>query len=298
MNALASFTPILAVSVGSLLYLVTGRALERRHRAASVAALLIAAAMVLLCRIPDSIGESEYGFVVNDFSRLFAMMACLGALLSVVSTAGAAEREGIGTINEYYFLLLTSLAGAMVMVFATDYLSLFIGVEVASLALYCLCGSRVSQRSGSEASMKYFLLGCFSSAFLLLGIAFWYGATGSLSMVVQDEVPYNTMVFLSFLMVLVGMAFKLGLAPFHLWVPDVYQGAPTSVTTFMSCIVKVAAFGALLKVLVLGYVYPQAWSMSSLWLLAALAMTVGNLAALQQRSVKRMLAYSSVAQAG
>jgi NADH-quinone oxidoreductase subunit N len=117
-------------------------------------------------------------------------------------------------------------------------------------------------------------------------------------MVPLAAVPYNAMIFLSFLMMLVGLAFKVGLAPFHFWVPDVYQGAPTSVTTFMSCVVKVAAFAALLKVLVLGFTYPQPWSFGALWVLAVLAMTLGNLAALQQRSIKRMLAYSSVAQAG
>ena len=298
MNGVTSFAPILTLSLGSLVYLVTGKLLERTKLAAILAFGLVVAAIAMLGIIPDSIGETEYGLIVNDFSRLLAVLACVGALVSLVSTRAAVEGEGIDTLNEYYFLALTSLSGALVMIFCSDFLSLFIGVEVASLALYCLCGARIHRGVSAESSMKYFLLGCFSSAFLLLGIALWYGATGSLSMVPVAAVPYNAMIFLSFLMMLVGLAFKVGLAPFHFWVPDVYQGAPTSVTTFMSCVVKVAAFAALLKVLVLGFTYPQPWSFGALWVLAVLAMTLGNLAALQQRSIKRMLAYSSVAQAG
>jgi NADH-quinone oxidoreductase subunit N len=203
-------------------------------------------------------------------------------------------------INEYYYLLLTSLCGALIMVFASDFLTLFIGVEVASLALYCLCGARISDRRSSEASMKYFLLGCFSSAFLLYGIALWYGATGSLALEPAGGVARSIgpTTALSFLMILVGIAFKIGLAPFHFWVPDVYQGSPTSVTTFMSCVVKVAAVAALLKIGTTTFGFSDLWAFGPLWILSIVAMTVGNFAALQQRSVKRMLAYSSVAQAG
>jgi NADH-quinone oxidoreductase subunit N len=131
---------------------------------------------------------------------------------------------------------------------------------------------------------------------MLFGIALWYGATGGLAIsAVQVSGP---LVILSFVLMLVGLAFKIGLAPFHLWVPDVYQGAPTSVTTYMSCVVKVAAFAALFKIALNAFVLPTEWAIGMLWFLSVLAMTVGNLAALQQRSVKRMLAYSSVAQAG
>ena len=298
MNAIVPFAPILTLSVGSLVYLVTGKLLERTRTASLVALLLVAAALVLVGRLPDS-APGEFGLIVNSFSRLFGLAAVGGALLSLVATRASLDGEKIEMINEYYFLILTALSGALVMIFASDYLTLFIGVEVSSLALYCLCGARVTVASSAESSMKYFLLGCFSSAFLLLGIALWYGATGTLSIVSAGPAPIgNSLVILSFLMMLVGLAFKVGLAPFHLWVPDVYQGAPTSVTTFMSCVVKVAAIAALIKVSFLGFSYPAAWANSALWVMSVLAMTLGNLAALQQRSVKRMLAYSSVAQAG
>jgi NADH-quinone oxidoreductase subunit N len=298
--ALQSFTPILLLSVGSLGYLLFGRLFERLNLSAFVAVVLLAVTTWATIGMSDSTAAISYGVVVTNATRLLAVVACGAALMSIIITSGSLEREEISMVNEYYYLMLTSLCGALIMVFASDFLTLFIGVEVASLALYCLCGGRVSQRRSSEASMKYFLLGCFSSAFLLYGIALWYGVTGSLSMGLGGEVTraVTPMTALSFIMILVGVGFKIGLAPFHFWVPDVYQGSPTSVTTFMSCVVKVAAVGALIKVGASSFGFAEPWVVGPLWLLAVLAMTVGNVAALQQRSVRRLLAYSSVAQAG
>lgn len=298
--AIAPFAPILVLSLGSLSYLLCGAWIERLRLAGAVAVVLVAAAIWVTLGLGDSTAAVSYGVVVNSGTRLLALVACVSALVSIVVTSGSIERENIVMLSEYYYLLLTSLCGALIMVFASDFLTLFIGVEIASLALYCLCGARVTQRRSSEASMKYFLLGCFSSAFLLYGIAMWYGVTGSLAMTVAGDAANsaNPMVALSFLMIFVGIAFKIGLAPFHLWVPDVYQGSPTSVTTFMSCVVKVAAVAALVKVAGSSFGFSEMWTTGPLWLASVVAMTVGNLAALQQRSVKRLLAYSSVAQAG
>ena len=299
MNALTSFAPILVLSVGSLGYLVGGRILEARRAATLFAILLVALAAWCTAGLSDSLAAASYGVIVNSGTRLLALVACIAALVSIVATSGSLEREKITMVSEYYYLMLTSLCGALIMVFASDFLTLFIGVEVASLALYCLCAARVTDRRSSEASMKYFLLGCFSSGCLLYGIALWYGATGSLALDAREAVAVNApIVALSFLMILFGLAFKLGLAPFHFWVPDVYQGAPTSVTTFMSCIVKVAAVAALVRIVGASFGFSEIWVIGPLWIVSVLAMTVGNLAALQQRSVKRLLAYSSVAQAG
>lgn len=297
MSALAPFAPILTLSLGSLGYLISGRLLESSKAAMVFAVALIAAAGYLTLGLVPSSVALEYGVVVNPFTRFFAALACAGALVSVVATGGSLVDEKIGMFREYYFLTLTSLCGALVMIFASDFLTLFIGIEVASLALYCLCGARVTERASSESSLKYFLLGCVSSAFMLYGIALWYGATGSLSMSTTPD-GSATIVMISFLFMVIGLAFKLGLAPFHFWVPDVYQGAPTSVTTFMSCVVKVAAFAALLKVAISAFAMPNSWAVGVLWVISVVAMTVGNFAALQQTSVKRLLAYSSVAQAG
>lgn len=299
MNALASFAPILTLSIGSLGYLISGRALEGRRVTALFAMILIGVAAYLTLGLVPSTAALEHGLVINSFSRFFAFLACAGAFVSVVATSSHLDAEKIEMFKEYYFLLITSLCGALVMIFASDFLTLFIGLEVTSLALYCLCGARVSERASSESSLKYFLLGCVSSAFMLYGIALWYGATGSLLIApASAAVASSTLMTISFIFMVIGLAFKLGLAPFHFWVPDVYQGAPTSVTTFMSCVVKVAAFGALLKVALSAFATPTPVTVGLLWLIAVIAMTVGNLAALQQRSVKRLLAYSSVAQAG
>jgi NADH-quinone oxidoreductase subunit N len=265
-----------------------------------MAVALVAGAVFATLYMPDSTAAAQHGVVVNAATRLFSLLACVSALVSIVTNSSALKHENIAMLSEYYYLLLTSLCGVLVMIFASDFLTLFIGVEVASLALYCLCGAQVGQRRSSEASMKYFLLGCFSSAFLLYGIAMWYGFTGTLSLSspVVAASRNAPMVALSFLMIFVGIAFKIGLAPFHFWVPDVYQGAPTSVTTFMSCVVKVAAVAALIKVAVTSFGLSELWAAGPLWIVSVLAMTLGNLAALQQRSVKRLLAYSSIAQAG
>jgi NADH-quinone oxidoreductase subunit N len=267
--------------------------------AAVFAGVLIVGAALLAVGLHENAASSQYGVVVNAFTKLLAVVVCAGAVTSVLATAPSLKSEQISTVSEYYYLMLTSLCGALIMIFASDFLTLFIGVEVASLALYCLCGARVTQRAGSEAAMKYFLLGCFSSACLLYGIAMVYGVTGSLSFATMGQgAQAAPMVALAFTLVLIGIAFKLGLAPFHFWVPDVYQGAPTSVTAFMSCVVKVAAMGALIKICAAVFGFSSVWSYGAMWVLSVLAMLMGNLAALQQRSVKRMLAYSSVAQAG
>lgn len=298
MSALAPFAPVLTLSVGSLGYLLTGHLLEKLRSTALFALILIGGAGYLTMGLVPSAISIEHGFQINLFSQFFALLACIGAFISVVGTASSLESEKVGMLSEYYFLMVTSLCGALIMIFASDFLTLFIGVEVASLALYCLCGARVTKSASSESALKYFLLGCVSSAFMLFGIALWYGATGGLQLASAGAAAGSPLVILSFVLLLVGLAFKIGLAPFHLWVPDVYQGAPTSVTTYMSCVVKVAAFAALYKIAGQVFSAPNEWSVGMLWFLSVAAMTVGNLAALQQRSVKRMLAYSSVAQAG
>jgi len=296
MSALAPFAPVLTLSLGSLGYLLSGQFLERFRLTALYALILIGAAAYLTVTLSPAPFAGDFGFIVDGFTQFFALLACIGAFVSIIGTASSLESEKLGMVSEYYFLMLTSLCGALVMIFASDFLTLFIGVEVASLGLYCLCGARISKSSSAESALKYFLLGCVSSAFMLFGIALWYGATGAL--LIQAPPTIGTLSILSFVLMFIGFAFKIGLAPFHFWVPDVYQGAPTSVTTFMSCVVKVAAFAALFKVSVQAFSLPSPWAVGMLWFVAVVAMTVGNLAALQQRSVKRMLAYSSVAQAG
>ncbi len=301
MTALESFLPLLILGIGSLLFLVFGKVLTKYRLESVLATTLIAATGYCTLMMSNSVIDgAEASIWIDGFSKLLGVVLCAGGILTVVLNDQVVSKEQLVDRSEYYYLLLASLAGALLMVFAADYLTMFIGLEVMSLSLYCLCGGRLKQRSSSEAGLKYFLLGCFSSAFFLYGIALWYGATGSLSLSgsIGELSGSPELLIVSFLFLLVGIGFKLGLTPFHYWVPDVYQGSPTSVVTFMSYAVKVAGVGALLKIVIISFGVLQAWAIAPLWIVSILAMCVGNVAALQQQDIRRMLAYSSVAQAG
>jgi NADH-quinone oxidoreductase subunit N len=190
----------------------------------------------------------------------------------------------------------------MFMTCSVELLMVFIGLEISSISTYIMAGFRKTQASASESSIKYFLLGSFATAFFLYGIALAFGATGSTSIAAiaaglgSSATPH--MAFLALAMMIVGLGFKVSAAPFHVWTPDVYQGAPAPVVGLMSTAPKAAAFAVLLRITFSGFPQMQhRWGML-MWLVAALSMTIGNLGALMQRDVKRMLAYSSIAHAG
>jgi len=205
----------------------------------------------------------------------------------------------------YYALILLATAGMIAMAQGSDFLVIFLGLEIFSLALYILTGFARQNVRSAEASLKYFLLGAFASGFFLYGIALIYGATGTTDLVkisqgmapLSVNLPFAPLLPLGVGLLLVGYGFKVALVPFHQWTPDVYQGAPTSVTAFMSVATKTAAFASLIRVLAALVSHDRPW-LIALAALAVLTMTVGNLAALRQASLKRMLAYSSIAHAG
>ena len=205
---------------------------------------------------------------------------------------------------EYYPLVLLSATGAMVLVAAGDFVTLVLGLEIMSLAVYVLSAWRQDARESEEAGMKYFLLGAFASAFLIYGVALLYGATGAFvygeiaAALLLDGFSQPLLAALGGMFILTGLGFKTALAPFHQWSPDVYTGAPTSVTAFMSVVVKTAAFAALLRVFAVVYPFIGDVFPTVLAVLVGLTLIVGNFTALLQRSVKRMLAYSAVAHAG
>jgi NADH-quinone oxidoreductase subunit N len=205
---------------------------------------------------------------------------------------------------ETYALMLFSLAGAVTMVSFGNLSMLFLGVELLSIPMYVLAGSDKDNLLSNEASLKYFLMGAFSSAFMLLGIAFIFGATGSFDMAAImtyahfEAAHYSPIFTTGVLLLLVSIFFKVSAAPFHFWAPDVYDGAPTIVTTFMSTIVKIAAFGMLVRLVVLFMPPVQVHFSLIIATVAALTMTIGNISALWQRSFKRILAYSGIAHAG
>ncbi len=270
-------------------------------RSATVALLGLAA--VALSVGLQTRGASFGGAIVAD--QLAAYASLLLALLAAASTAAAHDflAAGTDTAEEYFALVLFALVGMLVMVSATELVVMFLGLETMSIAVYVLAGVWRRDQGASEAAVKYFLLGAFASAVMVYGIALVYGATGSTDLAgVADAYVTGTAtgpaLMLGLALVLVGFGFKIAAVPFHLWTPDVYEGAPTSVTMFMATAVKTAAFVALLRVFLT--VLVPFWSQlgPALWLAAALTMTAGNLAALKQTGFKRMLAYSAIAHTG
>jgi NADH-quinone oxidoreductase subunit N len=224
-------------------------------------------------------------------------------LLTLAFSGPTIERERLPG-GEYYALLLFALAGMMLMATATDLLVIFLALEVLSLAVYVLTGIRRDSPASTEAALKYFLLGAFSSAFFLYGIALTYGLAGSTHLdrigrlLAAQAMAPTPMQLLALGLLLVGFAFKVSAVPFHMWTPDAYEGAPPAVTGFMSTGVKAAAFAAFVRVFLAAFEPLQREWWPVLWVIAAATMIVGTVVGVAQSSVKRMLAYSSIAHGG
>ncbi len=240
---------------------------------------------------------------LDGFRFASAGVFLVGAIFAVMLSLGYLGRERI-LAPEYYLLLVLATVGMMLMGGASDLIVLFLGLELMSVCVYVLAGINRRSVFGAEAALKYFLLGAFASGFLLYGIALLYGATGTTNLTLIDfqttslELSSNVMFLAGIAMFLVGFGFKVAAVPFHMWTPDVYDGAPTPTTAFMATAVKAAAFAGLVRVLVhaLGDAV-TAWQ-DVVWWLAAITMIAGNLMALAQHHIKRMLAYSSIGHAG
>jgi NADH-quinone oxidoreductase subunit N len=237
----------------------------------------------------------------DRFALFLAVVVCVGAALTVLMSIDYLRDHPMAG-GDYYALVLLSTCGMVLMAAANDLIVIFLALEIMSVAVYVLTGMlRTDPRSG-EAAVKYFFLGAFASAFLLYGTALLYGAAGTTQLadigraVAKD--PQAPFVVLGTALLLVGFGFKVAIVPFHGWAPDVYEGAPTTVTAFMAAGVKAAAFAAFARVLVVALgAATGTWS-ALLWVLAALTMTVGNVTAVSQQNLKRLLAYSSIAHAG
>jgi NADH-quinone oxidoreductase subunit N len=243
-----------------------------------------------------------YGTIqVDAFSVFFHLLIAAVALVTLLSSLDYFEGHA-NVAGEYFALVLFGATGMMLMTCSVELLMVFVGLEISSIATYILAGFRKGQAPSSEASIKYFLLGSFATAFFLYGIALAFGATGStrIDAIAQGLTTTATpmLAFLSLAMIIIGIGFKVSAAPFQVWTPDVYQGAPAPVVGLMSTAPKAAAFAVLLRILFSGFpTYEHRWA-ALIWIIAALSMFVGNLGALMQRDVKRMLAYSSIAHAG
>ena len=247
---------------------------------------------------------SSFGVVLADNFGLFVTwILIVVGLLTLAFSGPTIERERLPG-GEYYALVLFALAGMMLMATATDLLVIFLALEVMSLAVYVLTGIRRDSPASTEAALKYFLLGAFSSAFFLYGIALTYGLAGSTHLdrigrlIAAQAMAPTPMQLLALGLLLVGFAFKVSAVPFHMWTPDAYEGAPPAVTGFMSTGVKAAAFAAFVRVFLAAFEPLQSEWWPVLWVIAAATMIVGTVVGVAQSSVKRMLAYSSIAHGG
>jgi NADH-quinone oxidoreductase subunit N len=258
------------------------------------------AASLYQLRLPA--GTAFFGTVQSDaFSVFFHLV--IGGIVLVTLLISIDYFEGhTSYVGEFYALILFGATGMMLMTCSVELLMVFISLEISSISTYILAGYRKRSATSPEASIKYFLLGSFATAFFLYGIALCFGATGSTNVyriakgVADGASPL--LLTIAFGMMLIGLGFKVSLAPFHVWTPDVYEGAPAPVVGLMSTAPKAAAFAVLLRIAYGAYGTATHIWMPLVWILAVLSMTIGNLGALTQRNVKRMLAYSSIAHAG
>jgi len=297
---------VLVLSAGAMLLLLLEFVPARpgTSRGAVVALLSLVAAGASVFRVREARRSLFDGMFLHDgFTVFFTLLFCAVGAVAVLQSWDYVRRTRINH-GEYYALLLASVLGMVIMAASNDLITVFLGLELMSLALYVLVGFRRGRLESSEAALKYFLLGAFASGFLLYGIALLYGATGTTNLgrmaafLAESPLLGNPMLLMGGLLVLVGFGFKVAAVPFHMWTPDAYEGAPTTVTGFMSAGAKAAGFAALLRLVIVALPgLAGEWRPMLSWI-AILTMTVGNVTALLQTNVKRMLAYSSIAHAG
>jgi len=242
-------------------------------------------------------------FTSDGYALFFKITFLIIAFLTILISVGYAHREGID-FGEYYALILFATLGMMLMAAGTHLIIIFLGLELMSISIYILAGMMREDRKSVESAFKYFLLGAFATGFLLYGIALLYGATGSLylkdiaSYISAQNLLRNPMLLMSLVFLTIGFGFKIASVPFHMWTPDVYEGAPTSITAFMATGVKAAGFSALVRVFFTALpAFRPDWT-SIMWVMSVATMTLGNIVAISQSNIKRMLAYSSIAHAG
>ncbi|MEO6964349.1 MAG: NADH-quinone oxidoreductase subunit N [Acidobacteriaceae bacterium] len=262
----------------------------------------LAALAASLYQLQLPAGTAFFGTVRSDAFSVFFHLVILGVVLVTLLISLDYFEGHTSYVGEFYALILFGATGMMLMTSSVELLMVFISLEISSISTYILVGYRKKSATSSEASIKYFLLGSFATAFFLYGIALCFGATGSTNIydiaraVTAGASPLLLTVALG--MMLIGLGFKVSLAPFHIWTPDVYQGAPAPVVALMSTAPKAAAFAVLLRITYGAFGSVAHVWVPLLWILAVLSMTIGNISALTQRNVKRMLAYSSIAHAG
>lgn len=297
--------PVLVLAAWASLLLLADLFIPRERK--GLTALLSALGLLLTLGVSLSqFGREAVGFggmvTLDGFSTFLNSLLALSGLLGIGVAYSYLKRMDIER-GEYYALLLFSLVGMMLMAQASDLIVTFIALELLSIPLYVMAAIAYPKRDSEEAGLKYFLLGAFASGFVVYGIALVFGATGSTALsqilsTVSTGAANLPLLLAGAGLILVGFGFKVAAVPFHMWTPDVYQGAPTPVTAFMAAGAKIAGFAALLRIFALGLPALAADLTQVLVVLSALSMLVGNFVAIAQTDIKRMLAYSSIAQAG
>lgn len=275
----------------------------RKGLTAALAALGLAVSIGLSVASPGTSGLAFNGMVVNDGFAVFLSVIFLGSgLVGIALAYDYLKRMGIHR-SEYYILLLFSVSGMLLMAMSADLILVFLALELLSIPLYVLAGFARPRLESEEAALKYFLLGAFAGGFVVYGVALVFGATGTTSLAgvvaaVSQGNAHLPILAVGAALILVGFGFKVAAVPFHMWTPDVYQGSPSAVTAFMAVGAKAAGFAALLRVFVAALPALSADITPILWALSALTMILGNVVAIAQSNIKRLLAYSSIAHAG
>jgi NADH-quinone oxidoreductase subunit N len=304
-NDLFAILPLIVLVGWAILLLLADLwiPIERKNLTALLAALGLFVTLGLVISRFNLTTSAFHGTIfIDGFSSLIDMIFLISGLAGIALANGYLKRMEIER-GEYYILLLISISGMILMTYAYDLIVVFLALELLSIPLYILAGFARVQTQSQEAALKYFLLGAFSSVFVLYGVSLVFGATAHTDFLgIISSLSAGTVDLPLFLagagLLLVGFSFKAAVVPFHMWSPDVYQGAPSSVTAFMSVGAKGAGFAALLRVFMVSFPSLAADMTPVFWGLAAVTMIVGNIAAIGQANIKRMLAYSSIAQSG
>jgi NADH-quinone oxidoreductase subunit N len=317
---LAYLAPELTLLIAAVVFSVIDLAMPRSFNRAAIGwmtlAALIGSAVFVVFQLgveqPISILNQSYR--VDDFALIFKLIFLAGTALSVLMSLGLTRRQlGTDEIGEYYYFYLPATIGAMVIASSADLIMLFVGLELLSITTYIMVGMRKKVSVSSEAAFKYIVMGGIASAFILYGMSFMYGLSGSTNLFEINTAlrggieEYSALVYVSFFLLLAGVGFKIAAAPFHAWAPDVYQGAATPVAAYLAVVSKMAGFALLYRLFYSGFIHVGSESeqypfhndmLLSLAALAAAAMIVGNAMALRQQNTKRLLALSGVANAG
>ena len=295
---------LITLSVLAIVVLYLG--LYRAKKALLPVTLLgLAVVLVLSAMEWNSNAQPIYSgmMLFDNYAIAFTSICVFSTMLILLISKDYFERIS-EHVAEYYSIILFALAGIVVMVSYHNLSMLFIGIEIMSVSLYILAGIRKKSISSNEASLKYFLMGAFSTGFLLFGIALLYGATGSFDLaviknyVIDNPTHISPLFYSGLLLLIIGLCFKVGAAPFHFWVPDVYEGSPSLITAFMITVVKTAGFAAFLRIFLVCFAPLHDFWMTPLLAITILTLFIGNVSALYQNSFKRMLAFSSISHAG